>query len=407
VLGFRRAAAKFDGVKVALVFKRYADSGGSERQVALLARQLAARGEQVHVFCAAARALPPPGVTLHVMPVPAPGRTLAMLAFSGWARRAIARHEARHGRFDVRHAFGRTVGQDVYRLGGGVHRTYLEQAHALDQPAWLRPWLARLPYQVLKARIEERALEPSPTRRILVNSSMTRDDLVFRYGLARESIRVVPNGTDLQRFRPPTPSERTGDRARLGLQPDAQAVLFLGTGYARKGLDPTLRAVALLAARHPRLRLLVAGADSRPAAWRRLAARLGLADRVSWLGARPDPERLLRAADVLVLPTAYDPAANATVEALASGVPVITSASNGASEILQPGLHGTVVPAPVHPGDVAAALEAWLARAGDPAVAAACRARAEEFPDTDSCTAILEIYRDVVAARAAAPGVSS
>src|SRR5262245_64873783 len=167
----RRPAGKFGGVRVAIVFKRFADTGGSERQVALLSRQLAQRGDDVHVFCASVRSALPAGVTAHVMPRLVPGRTLGLLAFSAWARRAVARQ----GPFDVRHAFGRTVGQDVYRLGGGRHRTYLEQAHALDRPAWLRPLLRRLPYQVVKVRIEERALAPAAARRIITNSGMTRD----------------------------------------------------------------------------------------------------------------------------------------------------------------------------------------------------------------------------------------
>ncbi len=389
-------------MKVALVFKRFADTGGSERQVALLARQLAARGDQVHVFCAALRTGVPAGVEAHVMPRLPLGRTLGLLAFSRWARRAVARHEAAQGAFDVRHAFGRTAGQDVYRLGGGCHRTYLEQAHALDRPAWLRPLLRRLPYQLVKLRIEEAALRQAPPRRVITNSGMVRDDLVFRYGLPASSVRVVPNGTDLERFRPPAAGERAALRAELGLPVGAEVALFLGTGYARKGLDPTLRALALLAPARPALRLLVAGRDRRPSYWAACARRLGVADRVRFLGPRPDPERLCRAADLAVLPTAYDPAANSTVEALASGLPVVTSATNGAGEILD-ATCGSVVPAPVHPGDVAQAVAGWLERLRRPgdATPAACRARAERFPTADSCTAILDVYRELLAARAA------
>lgn len=390
-------------MKVALVFKRLADTGGSERQVVLLARALAERGDDVHVFCASVRTAAPRGVALHVMPRLPLGRTLGLLAFSGWARRAVARHEAAHGAFDVRHAFGRTAGQDVYRLGGGCHRTYLEQAHALDRPAWLRPLLRRLPYQLAKLRIEEAALRGGPLRRVITNSAMVRDDLAFRYGLPPSSVRVVPNGTDLQRFRPPAPGERAALRSELGLPDGAEVALFLGTGYARKGLDPALRALALLAQARPALQLLVAGHDRRAAHWAARARGLGLAGRVRFLGPRPDPERLCRAADVLLLPTAYDPAANTTVEALASGLPVVTSAANGASEVLD-GSCGSVVPAPVHPGDVARELALWLDRRRRPgdATPAACRARAERFPAEGSCAAILEVYRELLAARAGA-----
>jgi UDP-glucose:(heptosyl)LPS alpha-1,3-glucosyltransferase len=385
-------------VRVAIVFKRSADTGGSERQVALLARQLAARGDDVHLFCASVRSGPPAGVTAHVMPYLLPGRLLGLLAFSSWARRAVERH----GPFDVRHAFGRSVGQDVYRLGGGCHRTYLEHAHALDRPAWLRPLLRRMPYQLVKLGIERRLLSAASTQRIIANSSMVRDDLLFRYGLDPARVRVVPNGTDLARFRPAVPGERDELRRELGLAAESEVVLFLGSGFARKGLDPTLRALARLAPARPRLQLLVAGRDRSPARWKALAAQLGVAQRVWFLGPRPDPERLYRAADVFALPTAYDPAANCTLEALASGLPVITSATNGAAEILRPDQHGTVVPAPVHPGDVVDALAVWLERAGAPGVTAACRARAEEFPAEASCAATVEVYLEIIAAQHAA-----
>jgi UDP-glucose:(heptosyl)LPS alpha-1,3-glucosyltransferase len=388
-------------MRVAIVHKRYADTGGSERQVALLCEALGAQGHEVHVYCAGVRSTPPAGVRVHRMPRVPLGRTLFLLAFSAWAARAIARDERAGGRYDVTHAFGRTVGQDVYRLGGGCHRTYLEHAHALDKPAWLRPLLRRLPHELLKARLEERALAGT-RRRIIANSALTRDDLVFRYALAPESIRVVRNGTDLQRFRPAAPGEREAVRAELGVPPDAEVAVFLGTGYARKGLDPTLRACALLRPRRPRLLLLVAGGDRRLAWWHAQAAALGVADRVLFLGPRRDPERVLRAADVSVLPTAYDPSANSTLESLASGLPVITSDMNGAGEILQAGVHGTVVPAPVHPGDVAAALEHWLWHADREAARAATRALAEGFPAAESCAGMLDVYREVIQDRGTA-----
>jgi UDP-glucose:(heptosyl)LPS alpha-1,3-glucosyltransferase len=393
-----RRALSVAGMRVAIVYKRYADTGGSERQVALLCAALRAQEHDVHVFCGSVRSAPPEGVTVHRMPQVPLGRTLSMLRFSAWAARAVAREQRRHGRFDVTQAFGRTVGQDVYRLGGGCHRTYLEHAHALDRPAWLRPLLRRLPYEVLKARLEERALSGA-RRRIITNSTLTRDDIVFRYALDPATIRVVRNGTDLSRFRPAAPGEKQVLRAELGLPAEASVAVFLGSGYARKGLEPTLRACALLLPRLPGLRLLVIGADRRLAWWRARAAALGLADQVLFAGPRRDPERLLRAADVSVLPTAYDPSANSTLESLASGLPVVTSDMNGAGEIIVPGVHGSVVNAPVHPGDVADALEHWLRRADRELAAHATRSLAAEFPAEDSCTGLLDVYREVIEAR--------
>lgn len=388
-------------MRVALVFKRWSDSGGSERQVTLLVRELLARGDEVHLFCEQVRGATPAALVVHrLSPLPL-GRTLRMLRFSRWAARQIARHERAHGPFDVQQAFGRTVGQQVYRLGGGCHRSYLELAHALDRPRWLRALLARHPYQVLKARLEERALEPAPGRRIIVNSEMTRRDLGFRYGLAPASIHVLRNGVDLARFRPAAGDERGQLRAELGLAADAEVALFLGTGFSRKGLQPTLRAVARLAAERPALVLLVAGRTRRARAWSRLARQLGIDRRVVFLGARSDPERLYRAADVFVLPAAYDPAANATLEALASGLPVVTSQTNGAGEVLEEGVQGTVVPAPVHPQDVADAIAFWLARSDRQAIARAARRTAEHHPADTRVEELLAIWDESRAERAA------
>lgn len=383
-------------MRVALVYKRFAVSGGSERQLLMLSRYLIEQGDEVHVFCASRRDPVPEGVSLHQMHIGAPGHLPQLIAFSRWARRAISDHEARHGPFDVRHAFGRTLGQDVYRVGGGFHRTYLEHAHALGAPPWLRSLLVRTPYQVLKARMEEQALLAPTTQAIITNSAMTRDDLLANLPLSPERIHVVRNGVDLDRFRPAEPGEREAVRAEIGIAPSAPVALFLGTGFERKGLLETLRAVRRLRSSHPEALLLVVGRDADAHRWSELAESLGVRGAARFLGPRSDPERLLRASDVYVLPTAYDPAANTTLEAIACGIPVITSSMNGAAEIVDESF-GTVVPNPVHPSDVAAALARWLDRPADDGAAIAERARraAELHPAHVGYATMREIYVSV------------
>jgi len=214
----------------------------------------------------------------------------------------------------------------------------------------------------------------------------------------------VPNGTDLVRFAPVADAARRDGRAELGLTEEDEVVLFLGTGFARKGLEPTLRAFALLLATRPGARLLVAGRDRRSALYEDLARTLGIAERVQFLGPRPDPERIYPLADVYVLPTAYDPAANSTLEALACGVPVVTSAMNGAAEVLEPDVHGTVIDNPVVPDELATAMSRWLDEPDRPALRARLRGHAEGFPLDDSCDRILELYRAWCAVETPAAG---
>ena len=122
-------------MRIGLVYKRYSENGGSERQLSLLARELVRAGHEVDVFCRTAQVAPPEGVRVHRMPPVPMGSLGEWVFFSGWARSALRRAERAGGRFDVTHAFGRTEGQDVYRLGGVCHPTYMAHAHALDRPA--------------------------------------------------------------------------------------------------------------------------------------------------------------------------------------------------------------------------------------------------------------------------------
>ena len=142
-------------------------------------------------------------------------------------------------------------------------------------------------------------------------------------------------------------------------------ILFVGSGFKRKGLHFLIMALAAMACRESRL--LVVG-QGRSAPYQRLAQKLGVAHRVKFLGPQAPVEQFYAASQVLALPTIYDPCSNVVLEALACGRPVVTTAANGASEFIEPGANGAIIARPDDYQSLAAALDEYLARAADPAV---------------------------------------
>jgi UDP-glucose:(heptosyl)LPS alpha-1,3-glucosyltransferase len=211
-------------------------------------------------------------------------------------------------------------------------------------------------------------------------------------------LTVVYNGVDLARFHPDNRTRhRAAARAEAGLDAHAWTALFAGSGFERKGLGTALEALAALADGSARLLVLGKG-DTGP--YRDLAARLGIEARVGWLGARPDAERWYAAADALVLPTRYEPFGNVHLEALASGLPVVTTTAAGGAEAVSPDC-GAVVP----PGDVRATATALdrLREAEPLRLTSAARAAAEPFTWQRQVEGFERIYRRLPASRAAIP----
>lgn len=156
-------------------------------------------------------------------------------------------------------------------------------------------------------------------------------------------IRIIPNGVDTLRFDPARrPVHRAAVWAELGRKPDGRMVLFVAHEFERKGLEPLIDAMAQIAPRCPELVLVVLGRDN-PARYRRLAADLGIADRVHFPGARSDVERFMAAADLFVLPTNYEAFPLVVLEAMASGVPVLACAVGGIRDCLVDGVNGLVI----------------------------------------------------------------
>jgi UDP-glucose:(heptosyl)LPS alpha-1,3-glucosyltransferase len=326
-------------MRIALVIERFEPGRGGVEAVAWqVAHGLAAAGDEVHV--AARRAAPSGAVQLRPVESFSGWQPLRVLAFSRAAARAAPRSD-----FDVVQSFSRTRHQDVFRAGGGSHADYMERRYG----AAGRRLRLLSPRHAVLLGIERRVFR-DPSQWILCPSRFVADELVRRYRIAAERLVVIPNGVDLERFHP---ARREIDRPALRsmLGGDAPVWLFLGSGWRRKGLDTALRA---LAAAGPRDAVLwVAGRDD-PAPWQAMATRLGVGERVRFLGHRDDPERLCASADALLLPTRYESFGLACLEAAASGLPVLTSAAAGAAEVLGEG--GLVVRDPEDAAGFAAAL---------------------------------------------------
>ncbi len=318
-----------NSMRIALVHIRHAYSGGVERYLNEFSRYLANRGHDVHIVCRRHDAAPHPDVRFERVHGFALGKTWRIWTFA----RDVERH-VRAANYDAVYSLGRTWSHDILRLGGGLHQTYLELAHDAKLSPFERLTGGGFTRHRLVLAIERRAFAPGAYHTIVANSHMVRRDVEARFAVPRERIEVIHNGVDVERFHPRRRAEDGAAlRRELGLG-DELVVLFLGTGFGRKGLDLALDAFAPLARERADARMLVVGHDSGAARFVARANRLGLGDAVRFLGPRRDPEACYAAADLYLLPTRYDPFANSTVEALASGLPVVTSATNGGAEIL-------------------------------------------------------------------------
>jgi UDP-glucose:(heptosyl)LPS alpha-1,3-glucosyltransferase len=342
---------------------RQLGGGGTEADLVRMAEGLATRGHEMHLFCARAARVPA-GVRVHHVPVLRAGRLARLLSFALVAPRLAVRQ-----RPDVVVGFGRTVRQDVVRVGGGTHRRYL----AAMEAAGLRG-RARGPYHRAILWLERRMFAPSGHRGVLAVSKLAADEVRADYGVPPEHLRVVYNGVDGVRFHPGLrASHGPALRAALRIGAGEAACIAVGSGFLRKGFDLLLR---LWRDDPPAPHLVIVGRDERLAAFRREAARVR---GVRVLGPRDDVPALMAAADVACVPSRQEAFGNVALEAMASGTPVVTSRVVGAAEVIEPPLDQLIVATP----DDLPALRAALARALGPEhgrYAATARAQAEARP---------------------------
>ena len=378
-------------MKIAFVHKRLDLNGGTERDLYLTAEGLRDLGHEVHLFCSEFAVQVPAGVVAHRVPVVPFGRTARLWSFAVNGSKSAASADC-----DVIVGFGRILKQDILRCGGGSHRRFLEQLGA--EGGWRRrAWQRFSVYHQSVLAIERRQYDLDRLKEIIAVSARVKDDLMRTYSIPEHRIRVIYNGVDPIRFTAKGRDQaRAAVRDQWGIPREARVVLFIGSGFRRKGLDRLLSIW-----QSPRLQktwLLVVGDDAGIARYKELAARVG-EGRILFTGRQSEVERYYAAGDLIALPAVQEAFGNVVLEALSSGLPVLVSREVGAAEVLSGALVQGIVERPENPVELERKLVALLDRAADPelireAIAAAARfSWQNHLRELEACLSQVAVYK--------------
>lgn len=331
---------------------------------------------------------------------------------AGAERRSAARHtvDAAAGRLEFAAAVERRLAglgpilvhdtgsgwtADVFQPHGGSRRAAFERNLQLLPAAFRGPkrWLSGLlPRYREFERLASRQYHGGDGRIFVALSRRVADDLQRDYGVPAAQIRIVYNGVDTRRFAPRADgASRESLRKAWGLRDDEIAVLLVAHNFRLKGGPELMRAVERLRGDGLPLRLIVAGGRQR-------SPRGG----VIFLGSVRDAQPLYAAADLYAHPTYYDPCSLVVLEALASGLPAITTRYNGVSELLTPGVDGYVLDEPTDAAGLDAALMALADSSRRAAMGRAARELALRHDFDRNGEELLAIYREAAALRRAA-----
>lgn len=216
-------------------------------------------------------------------------------------------------------ALARITSPDIYRAGDGVHRAYME---AMGLRFWQNP------IHFVSCYLEKQAFLNS--KKIIANSAMTKRNILQYYAVPEDKIVVIHNGVNQ-----PEPVDAHLAKARLAAElkfsADKKIILFVGSGFKRKGADVFLK---MLAEVQGDFMAILVGKEKKIAAYRRLAENLGLTDKVRFVGQRRDISQFYAASDIFLYPARYEPFGLVVLEAMQSGNAVFASKTCGSSEVL-------------------------------------------------------------------------
>ena len=340
-------------------FSRHA--GGAESYAVALATFLIENEWEVHFFGETWDGEPEEAV-FHKVTIPKylPA-WLKMALFALNHKRAV-----KNQNFDVVLGFGNTLHMNVYQSHGGVHwlstkrKVYSERSKIkrvikrliiiFSLKQWARAWIESAPFRL-----------DDPRPKIVAISQMIKKDMESFFRVKGAEIKVVYNGVDTSRYNQKLRHELRGPlRKQLGIQEDDVVFLFISYDLKKKGIEPLVEAASKLRiSKKNNFKIIVIGGLPYRSLSRRIK-NLKLEDTTIFTGRVSSAEEYYANSDVFVLPTYYDACSLVVIEAMACGLPSITTTANGAAGIMTDGKDGYIIPHPPGAQDLAKKMQLLL-----------------------------------------------
>jgi UDP-glucose:(heptosyl)LPS alpha-1,3-glucosyltransferase len=321
-------------MRLAFCLFKYFPFGGLQRDFLAIAKLCLQRHHIVDVYTMEWQGEYEPGLKIHIIPMTAVLNHTRRVAFYQNLKPLLV-----HNRFDAIIAFDKMPGVDFYYA---ADKSFKTKAYTS------RSWLYRLtPRYRSSIQLESAVFNPNGSTHIFALSRNQQDEYIHAYGTSPKRFTILPPGIDKSRAAPNNAAAvRQTLRSQYALTPSQHLVLFVGSGFKTKGLDRALLAFARL----PNSILLrsyffIIGKDHKES-FSDLATSLKIKDRVLFLGGRDNISEFMLSADVLIHPAYHENTGTVILEAIISGLPVLTTEVCGYAEYVKKANCGLVLKSP-------------------------------------------------------------
>ena len=254
-------------------------------------------------------------------------RFIRFISFKNSVKKIISSN-----RFDLIQSHERLTGVDIYRLGDGIHAAWVDRLKKIS-PWYKRLWLNIDPYHQKIIRIEKEMADDKNLFYV-ANSNLVKNELIKYYKVPESRIRVIENGIDIKSFYPASISKKEMTKSELGLDPKLPVVLFVGSGFQRKGAFEFVDAIKML----PKFQAIIVGGDKKI----QQLKNLSYGHKILIVGPQNNVQKYLDASDIFCLPSLYDSFPNAALEALCCGLPIILTKDVGLASYIKNNLAGVI-----------------------------------------------------------------
>ncbi|MDC9592824.1 glycosyltransferase family 4 protein [Xenorhabdus sp. IM139775] len=318
-------------MRLAIVRQKYRPDGGAERFISRALEALDNDSLDLNVITRSWEGSRNPNWHVHLVNPFKWDRISREKRFADAASRIWQREK-----FDIVQSHERIAGCDVYRAGDGVHRRWLQQ-RARILPSWKSKLLFASRYHRYVMDAEKKMYFSPELKKVICNSEMVKREVMEDFNLPDGKISVIYNAIDQSQFFSAGEAERFALRQKYAIPAQAKCFVYVGSGFERKGLKAAIEAISMTDAY-----LVVIGQDKEEDKYKQLANSFGCHERVRFFGVQKKTLPFYQMADGLLLPTLYDPFPNVILEAMACGLPVITSDTCGGAEFIVSGENGFV-----------------------------------------------------------------